>query len=238
MTLYAQVEAALADEIGTHWQVGDRLPSEEDLIRRFGVSRITVRRAVQNLAGRGLVEIRRGVGTFVAAPRITQPLTALTGFVEDMHALGLEADAEVVSIRTQPASRSVADALAVPLGSDVTFVERVRRADGRALSFDQTYLIPEVGRRIAEDDLESTPIFTLLERTYGVPLVEATYRLSACLADADVAAALDVQVGDAVFRIERTTFTTDDRPVDYEILHYRGDAVTFETRLHRRPDTQ
>lgn len=237
MTLYAQVESVLADEIGSRWQVGDRLPSEEELVRRFGVSRITVRRAVQNLAARGLVDVRQGSGTFVASPRIVHPLTELTGFVEDIHALGLEASAEVVDIRTVAASRRVATELAVPLGSEVTFIERIRRADGRAISFDQTYLVPEVGRRIAEDDLEGTAIFTLLERKYDIPLVDATYRLRACLADADTAAALDAEVGAAVFQIERTTFTAGNRPVDYEILHYRGDAVTFETQLHRRRST-
>ncbi|NKZ79411.1 UTRA domain-containing protein [Rhodococcus hoagii] len=237
VTLYAEVEEALAERIGVEWQIGDRLPSEEELVRQFGVSRITVRRAIQNLAARGFVDVRHGSGTFVAAPQITQPLTALTGFAEDMHALGLEASAEVVSVQTVAAARHVASELDVPLGSPVIFIERVRRAEGRAISFDQTYLVPEVGRRIAEDDLEDTPIFTLLEDKYGVALGEATCRLRACLADADVAAALDVSVGDAVFRIERTSLTTDGRPVDYEVLHYRGDAVTFETQLHRHTGT-
>jgi len=234
MTLYAQVEAALVEQINTRWRVGDRLPSEEELVLQFGVSRITVRRAIQNLAVRGLVDVRQGVGTFVATPVITQPLTELSGFVEDMHALGLDASAELVSVGTVSASRKVAAALDVPLGAAVTFIERVRRAEGRAISFDQTYLVADVGACIADDDLEGTPIFTLLERKYGVPLVEATYRMQACLADSDTAAALDMEVGDAVFRIERTTLTTAGRPVDYEILHYRGDAVIFVTKLHRR----
>ncbi|WP_240945665.1 GntR family transcriptional regulator [Rhodococcus sp. HNM0569] len=233
MTLYAQVEAALADMIGTHYEVGDRLPSESELTRQFDVSRITVRRAIANLAARGLVDVRHGTGTFVAPPAVTQPLTALTGFVEDMHALGLDATAEVVDVRAVSAPRDVAAALSVAAGSEVFFIERVRRAAGRALSFDQTYLVADLGRRVAQDDLAQTPIFTLLEDKYGVPLVDATYRMRATLADETVAAALDTTVGDAVFRIERTTSTTNGRPVDHEILHYRGDAVTFETTLHR-----
>src|SRR6201987_837057 len=87
--LYSRVEAVIAGEIADGGlKVGDQLPTEDDLIARFEVSHITVRRAIQNLVGRGLVEIRRRKGTFVAAPRITQELTELTGFVEDMHALG------------------------------------------------------------------------------------------------------------------------------------------------------
>src|SRR3984957_3838282 len=87
--LYGKVEEVLASEIARgDLQPGDRLPSEDELLSRFDVSRITVRRAIQNLIQRGMVEIRRGRGTFVLAPVISQELTRLTGFVEDMDAHG------------------------------------------------------------------------------------------------------------------------------------------------------
>src|ERR1700751_2166774 len=95
--LYARVETVLAGEI-THGdlKVGDQLPTEDSLIARFGVSRITVRRAIQNLVNRGLFEIRRGKGTFVAAQKFTQDLKELSGLVEDMHALGRKPTARVL----------------------------------------------------------------------------------------------------------------------------------------------
>jgi DNA-binding transcriptional regulator YhcF (GntR family) len=89
-------------------KVGDQLPTEDDLIARFEVSRITVRRAIQNLVGRGLVEIRRGKGTFVAAPKMTQELTELSGFVEDMHALGRKPPARAISKEVVTADATVA----------------------------------------------------------------------------------------------------------------------------------
>src|ERR1700751_4612158 len=95
--LYSRVETVLAGEIADgDLKVGDQLPTEDSLIARFGVSRITVRRAIQNLVSRGLVEIHRGKDTFVAAPKITQELAELSGFVEDMHALGRKATARVL----------------------------------------------------------------------------------------------------------------------------------------------
>ena len=95
--LYSRVETVLASEIADgDLRVGDQLPTEDSLISRFGVSRITVRRAIQNLVSRGLVEIRRGKGTFVAAPKITQELTELSGFAEDMHAHGRKPTARVI----------------------------------------------------------------------------------------------------------------------------------------------
>src|ERR1700746_3085433 len=92
--LYGKVEEVLAFEIarGNH-QPGDRLPSEDELLARFGGRPITVRRAIQNLIQRGMVEIRRGRGTFVLAPKVSQELTKLTGFVEDMDTHGRKASA-------------------------------------------------------------------------------------------------------------------------------------------------
>lgn len=234
MPLYASVERVIATGIlAGSPPVGERLPTEDQLIERFGVSRITVRRAVQNLVARGLVEVRRGRGTFVALPRITQPLTSLTGFVEDMASAGREASAVVLRVEVVPASGAVARELALDPGTRVTHIERVRLADGRPISLDNTYLPLELGQHIATDDLASTPVFELLEHKYDVRLVEATYRLSAGAADAHTAEALRMGPGDPVFRIERTSFTTGARPVDHETLQYRGDAVTFETRLRR-----
>lgn len=233
--LYSQVEAVLAEEIaGGVLQVGEQLPTETRLMERFGVSRITVRRAVQNLAVRGLVEIRRGKGTFVAARRITQELTELSGFVEDMEAVGRRATARLVGTETVAAGKTVARELGLVAGERVVRIRRVRLADGVPVSFDETWLPFEIGSKIVTEDLEVQPIFTLLEQRYATPLLDAEYRLEAVAATAEVAGALGVEAGAPIFRIERTSYTTGGRPVDYERLHYRGDLIRFVTRLARR----
>lgn len=197
------------------------------------MSRITVRRAIQNLALRGPIVTRRGVGSFVATPNLRQPLTALTGFVEDMDAHGLNSASRVLVVEEITAPPHVREALELPLGTKVVHIDRVRLAAGRPVSLDETYLPLELGRLIAHDDLENEPIFTLLEERHDTPLVEASYALTASTAGRRTAAALDVDEGSAIFRMERTSFTTGQRPVDYEILHYRGDAMTFTMRLPR-----
>src|SRR5277367_738126 len=107
--LYSHVEAVLASEMTDGYlKVGDQLPTEDSLIERFEVSRITIRRAIQNLVSRGLVEIRRGKGTFVAAPKITQELTELSGFVEDMKALGRNPSARLLEKTVVAADKTVA----------------------------------------------------------------------------------------------------------------------------------
>lgn len=234
--MYAQVEQALLARIGVDWRPGDRLPTEDALIDEFGVSRITVRRAIANLAARGLVVTRRGQGSFVASTPLRQPLAALTGFVEDMTALGLPSRARVLLIEEIPAPDAVRDALELQPDTWVTHIERVRLALGSPVSFDSTYLPLDLGRRIAQDDLEHEQVFTLLESRHDTPLVDASYAIRAIEADHRSAAALEIAPGAAILQIERTTYTTGQRPIDHEFLHYRGDAITFTTRLPRRPN--
>src|SRR5258708_25065497 len=125
--LYAVLEAQIAAGIaGGEFPVGSQLPTEEQLIRRYAVSRTTVRKAIQNLSDRGLIEIRRGTGTFVAKPKILQDLTELTGFVEDMELLGRAATARLVDRRVIPADSNVARHLRLPTGANVMRIQRVR----------------------------------------------------------------------------------------------------------------
>jgi GntR family transcriptional regulator len=233
--LHAQVEEVLRHSIRDGaLSPGSRLPTEDELIARYSVSRTTVRTAVQSLVAQGLVEIRRGKGTFVIEPIITQELTALTGFVEDMHALGKEASAQVVDRRMVAASETVARQLSVLRGTAVARIQRVRLADGIPISFDETYLPPELGEKIMAEDLESQPIFALLEQKYATPLLEAEYRLAAVASHGTVSRALGLEAGSPIFLIERTTFSELRKPVDYERLYYRGDHIRFVTRLMRR----
>jgi GntR family transcriptional regulator len=235
-TLYAGIEETIATEIAQgEYRPGDQLPTEDALLQRFQVSRITVRRAIQNLVSRGLLEIRRGLGTFVMSPRIEAEITKLTGFVEDMNVAGRKASARVVSQGVVSASARVAERLRLAKGTKVMQIKRVRLADGMPISFDETYLPLSLGRQIARNDLRLHPIFTLLEEEYGVPLIEADYELEAVIATKAVADALQVKVASPIFQIERTSMTTGNQPVDYEVLSYRGDLVRFVTKLLRHP---
>jgi len=235
LPLYAQVESMLAADItGGTLTPGSRLPNEEELIAQYGVSRTTIRQTIQNLIRRGLVEIRRGKGTFVLQPKMTQELSGLSGFVEDMQLLGRHASARVLGKQIVPASETVARQLALSAGTPVVRIQRVRLADKVPLSFDETYLPREIGEKVLENNLETEPIFSLLEDKYDTPLVEAEYILEAVSADAVVARALGVKLGSPIFLIERTSYSVGNQPIDYEKLYYRGDQIRFVSRLTRR----
>jgi GntR family transcriptional regulator len=151
--------------------------------------------------------------------------------------LGRHATARLLDKRIVAADEAVAHHLALAPGTLVVRLQRVRLADGVAVSFDETYLPRDIGEKVAGSDLEAEPVFSLLENRYDTPLVEAEYKLEAAGADLDAARALQVPTGSPIFLIERTSYTTESRPVDYERLHYRGDLIRFVTRLARRPRT-
>ena len=206
-------------------------------MERFSVSRPTIRQAIQNLANRGFVEIRRGKGTFATLPKMTQPLLSLSGFVEDMELQGRQATARVISKQIVKATDAAAHHLALRPNIEVVRIQRVRLADGVPVSFDDTFLPLEIGRKIMADNLETEPIFSLLEQKYGISLIDAEYRLEALAAESAVAEALGVEPGSPMLLIERTSYGAGNQPVDYERLYYRGDLIRFTTRLsRRRPD--
>ncbi len=234
--LYFQVQQALASSITTgKLPAGSQLPSEEELILQYGVSRTTVRKAIQELERLEVVEIRRGKGTFVREAKLIQELTALTGFVEDMVEIGLKPSARVLSTQTLPATEEVARQLRLPIGTEVMQIKRVRLADDSPVSLDETYLPLSLGSKVVEDDLEVYPIFSLLEGKYDTPLLEADYRIEAVSATAFVAEALGVEEKSPILLIERVTYSLDQKPVDFEKLFYRGDKLKLTTRLRRRP---
>lgn len=213
---------------------GTRLPTEAQLMERFNVCISTIREAVHNMRERGLIEVRASRKICVVQPKITQELVGLTGFVEDMQALGMQATARVIDKKIVAADETVARQLQLRKGDPVVRIQRVRIGDGLPLSFDETFLLRSVGEKIMNDDLVTIQIFTLLEEKYNTPLIEAEYNMEAVSCPRSVAQALKIRIGSPVFMIERTSYSIDRRPVDYEKLYYSADHIRFATRLHRR----
>src|SRR4029077_11161489 len=147
---------------------------------------------------------------------IPQAWRDLRALVEDMQALGRHAIAKVLDQQVVAANQVVARQLALPQGAPVVRIQRVRLADGMPLSFDETYLPKELGQKVMADNLETEPIFSLLERKYSAQLVEAEYQLEALCADATVGTALCISVGSAIFLIVGTSYSIGHQPVDYE----------------------
>lgn len=237
--LHYQVRRYLLEQIrsGT-LQPGDQLPTESELIDQFSVSRTTARRALNDLAGQGLVTRQAGRGSFVSELQIEQELRKLTGFVEDMEALGLHASSKLITSQPVPANEETARGLQIDLGQRVFHIARIRIANGQPVTFDDSYLVADVGELVAGEDLEVDPFYSILEVKLDIPLGTADYVLEAKAAPPSVAAHLAVPAGAPVLRIIRTTYGRDSRPLIYEYLYYRGDRVRYRLTLDRESTSQ
>jgi GntR family transcriptional regulator len=231
---HEQVSDWLKERIETGTLVeDDQLPSENQLGNRFGVSRITVRRALQTLEGDGLIYRKQGLGSFVKDNRLHQGLVRLTDFVEDMEAAGITPESLVLHQALEVASVRVTEALGVAEGSAVYRIDRLRKGDGQPMAFDRTWLPPFYAHLIEKHDLRSSSIYHILETYYDICICRGRFRIEAVNAPNDVAQHLDVPWGRALMLIERTSYTEANRQLFYQQRFYRSDRVAYELELTR-----
>jgi GntR family transcriptional regulator len=234
MPLHTQIREDLRGQITRGvFAPRQRLDSESQLMQRYGVSRITVRQALQTLEQQGLIIKVAGKGSFVAPERPSQDLTRLQGLAEAMAPQGHEIRNRVLAVRHESADTPVAQRLGLALGEPVVHLRRVRLVDGVALSLDLTWLPGAEGARIARGDLVRRDVFVMLEQDLGLTLGHADLSIDAVAADAEVAADLGVEPGEALLRIERLTHTAHGRPIDWETLYCRADRYRWRLRLNR-----
>ncbi|HTI16482.1 MAG TPA: GntR family transcriptional regulator [Trinickia sp.] len=211
----------------------EQLPSESDLTAQFGVSRITVRQAIGDLQKEGLVFRIHGKGTYVSKPKAFQQLVGLQGFDEAMRALGYETYSKFLGVADVPATQEIARALQLKPGARVGEIRRIRYLNRAPISLDVSYFPCDLAPRLAREDLASRDIFAILENDLGLALGHADVCVEASLADDVTAPRLDLEEGAPLMRITRLTWTADGRPIDFEHLHYRGDAFQYRLRVER-----
>jgi GntR family transcriptional regulator len=231
---YVAVSDALRDQIirGVFAE-DDKLPSESALEAKYGVSRVTIRLALDALRKAGLIEGRQGKGYFVRRVQVVQDLGRLQGFSEMMAPLGVDVRSEVVELSEVPASTEVQRILRLGRSAPVIRICRVRIAGGSALSYDISYFPTYIGERLARLDLSHVDIFVLLEQELGIELGYADISLDVAPADELPASRLGMAKGDPLVRMVRLTYDREGRPVDFEHLYVRPDSFRFLVRVPR-----
>jgi GntR family transcriptional regulator len=210
------------------------LPDERSLTAAHGATRNTVRDALRLLVAEGLLVRRPGLGTRIATQKFAHSLDRLAGLAETLLEHGAISN-EVRVARLEAASSAIAHRLEIDEGAAVLFLQRLRSLEQTPLSLDSSYITAEIGEALLQEDLRSRDVFALIEETAGGPLGTAQVTLHAENADPDIADALGVNAGDAVFVIDRLTRLADGRPVDLETIYLRGDRISFTSVLHRSP---
>ncbi|KJF19297.1 GntR family transcriptional regulator [Rhodococcus sp. WS3] len=217
--------------------VGDALPSEAELNRRFEVSRTTARAALDHLETQGLIERRSGRGSIVLPPRVDQSLQRMSSFAEDMHARGwipgyAEPNASIVR-----ASGDVATVLNIDRSTRVVFFSRLLLANSEPIGVSESWLSPAaVPARKSEMTrvTEATSLYTWLETERGFRVSSGTEVIEAGIAGEMLSERLRIDIGAPVLIARRIAFDADGVPIEYVCRHYRADRYRYRTELQRR----
>ncbi|AWB49934.1 GntR family transcriptional regulator [Gemmobacter aquarius] len=233
--LYLQLQRRISDAIATgRLQPGDSLPPERDMAALTGLSRVTIRKAVEGLVASGHLIQRRGSGTFVApkVERLEQALSLLTSFTEDMARRGKSAESTWISRAVHSPSPEEVMALGLAANARVARLERVRRSDGIPLAIERASISSAF---LPDPETVTGSLYAVLEANQCRP-VRAVQRISAANLGPHDAGLLNVAVGAAGLRIERIGYLPDGRVVEYTRSLYRGDAYDFAVELKLDPE--
>ncbi len=230
-----RVYLLLRDDIAAgHHAEGSVLPSEQRLAKIHGVSRVTVRRALEALARDGLIQKKTGAGSIVrAATSSDSHITAdMVTLMPQIVQMGRETSARLLAFSYGQAPKPVQAALSLTSDERVQTAIRVRSTDGVAFSHLTTYVPEAISKNYSEADLATTPLFELLERS-GVDVAAAHQSVTAALATPDVAEALNISVGSALLALTRVMRDDQGGGIEYLSALYRPDMFRLDMALTR-----
>ncbi|MBI1392755.1 MAG: UTRA domain-containing protein [Alphaproteobacteria bacterium] len=235
--LHLQVREAIQSSIANGaYPQGSVLPGEHDLAQSFDVSRITVKRALNDLAIAGQVRRLRGRGTIVTGgPGNAVVRGSFSTLMENLRKMGVETEVELLSVERIAPSEHIIDALDLEPGEKVERAARLRRLNKTPFSYLITYVPLDISDLYTDDELAKTPLLTLLDRSGASPTA-AEQVITAVAADDVIARGLEVTPGSPLLKIFRVMKDKNDRPVQAIEAHYPPDRFHYHMRLTRHRD--
>lgn len=229
MTKQSQTRDQVLDLV-EQLQVGDAIPSERQLSADLGVSRLTLRAALDDLAREGYLVRRRGAGTFVSEPKIAQELT-MTSFTDDMRRRGMRPASRTLDLRVSPAGARLGRILHVSPSEPIVVAHRLRLADGETMAIETLHVRESHVPGLTASDLEEQSFYELLLDRYGLVIVGGTQTIEPTVTDGEESAALGVPLHSPAFRFERVTHADTGEAVEFVESIYRGDRYRLVTAL-------
>lgn len=228
-----QLREILLDMVEREFSVGDCIPSERELCTRYGLARMTVRKALDHLVQEGRLSRVPGKGTFVAEPKIGLRMR-LMSFTEDMRARGHVPGSIDLARRVVPAGRRLGLELGLDDDEPVYVLERLRTADGVPMALERTHFPAALTPGLIDEPLQDRSLFDVLEERYGIVYDEGEQTVEAGIADPTDAALLGIPAGSAVLLHQRRSLA-GGRPVEYVESAYRGDRYQLSYALEVPP---
>ncbi|MEF8798418.1 MAG: GntR family transcriptional regulator [Candidatus Bipolaricaulota bacterium] len=231
--IYYQIKELFKERIeGGDLEPHQRLPSERDLEKKYGISRMTARRALTELESEGYAYREQGKGSYVAEPKLRQALLELTGFTEDMKKRRMSPGARVIEQKLVDSDQELAAKLEVEVESKIFVLQRIRLAEEEPLAIETSHLRYEVCEGIEEYDFEDRSLYDTLKNDFDISLSWAEQSVEATLADEFEAENLGIDKGTPMLMTERTTYLGDEEtPIEYARSVYRGDRYKLFVEL-------
>ncbi|HLE14334.1 MAG TPA: GntR family transcriptional regulator [Anaerolineales bacterium] len=217
------------------WKTGSQIPSEPDLCEIFDISRTVVRQALKELTYEGLLVREKGRGTFVAEPKISEGLIQeLTGFYQDMTGRGMRPESQILKQHVVSASARIANSLAIPTGTPVIEIERLRFVNQEPIVLVTTYLPYARCPALVEADLRQRSLYEFIEQECDLYIDRGRRTIEAVPANEYEAQLLQVEEGSPLILLDSVSYLQDGTPVEYYHALHRGDRSRFEVELVRR----
>jgi GntR family transcriptional regulator len=231
--MYQQISEAIQKKIVEGvYKKGTKIPTEQELMDQYNVSRTTVRLAVTDILDKGLIEKKQGKGTFVCNTPVSQQLDGFKGLYETLIESGIVPETRLLEYEVGEATESIYKALHLPVGEPIKRIVRMAHVNENPIVLAQISLHPEVSDLITLEEAKENPIHLTLEKKLGVPIRKAHFEISAENSSRKLAKELQIKEGHAVLRAERVLYTEQNKPVEHSILWFRSDAYRFTIDLH------
>jgi len=232
--LYRQIYGHFRSQIiAGDIETGALLPTEHEVMETFNVSRITVRRAFNDLQDAGLVTRRQGRGTVVSFdPSLPTVKANFDTLLDSLHQIGLKTEVRLLSVEMVRPDADLTVSMDIQAREKVQRIERLRILDDRPFSYLVTYIPGRIAEKYSDDELKSGSVIALLDRAGHAPQ-EAAQTISALAASEEVAVALDIKVGDPVLAIHRIMRDDNKMVVQDITVHYRADRFHYHMTLFR-----
>lgn len=232
MPLYYQLKEILEYKIDSgEWSPDQLIPTENELIQTYNVSRTTVREAITALVNSSKLYKKQGRGTIVCHKKIEQVVGQLSGFSERISAMGYTPGAKLLIREVVQAPALVKEKLNLD-DDEVLYVKRIRLADQEPIAIEETYWPWQIGKLYEGKDLNEIDFYPLIEAN-GYHLSYGEELIGAGVASKEEAGFLQIRSGDPLLRVQRTTYVTGGQPIQYISNHYRSDRYVYKVHLER-----
>ena len=212
-------------------KAGERLPPERELGKTLGVTRSTIREALDILEDRGLLVRQQGQGTFIAAPKIERQAAKLVPFTKGMEKRGFKTQNKMIALKNIAAEASVAEDLGIRVGDPVFFIHRVRLINGEPVLMERLFVPGARFERLDSFDFSARSLYEVMDTEYGVQVSRARQSLEPVAASAAEAELLEIPTGAPMMLERRLAYDNDGHAVEYARDLFRGDRFRFVTEV-------